>query len=108
MLSSARPNAPSERRVSRPPYVGWLGLTDANSFAWKSTFLAAQASVQLFSFGLEAIELCFDRLTNRDTRHGVREAKYAAIETMSSTVKLATVAFMSCAATPARDPVWMS
>src|SRR5262249_7862004 len=40
--------------------------------------------------------------------HGVSEAKYAAIATMSSTVRLATGPFMSWAAVPARAPFWMS
>src|SRR5262245_56282747 len=40
--------------------------------------------------------------------HGVREAKYAAIDNMSSTVRLVTVAFMSCAAMPARAPLFRS
>jgi hypothetical protein len=40
--------------------------------------------------------------------HGVCEAKYAAIDNISSTVRLVTVAFMSCVAVPARVPFLMS
>ena len=44
----------------------------------------------------------------RAAHHGVREARYAAIDTISSTVRLATAAVMSCVAVPARAPFWMS
>lgn len=44
----------------------------------------------------------------RGARHGANEARYAAIDVMSSTVRFVTTSFMGCAAAPARAPLWMS
>jgi hypothetical protein len=40
--------------------------------------------------------------------HGVREAVYAAIDTMSSTVNLATTSLINCVARPVRAPLCIS
>ena len=40
--------------------------------------------------------------------HGVREAVYAAIDTISSMVSLATLSFICALNSPARAPLWKS
>ena len=63
---------------------------------------------RLFVPSLEATDTLLTALFLCAAPHGVSEAKYAAIDTMSSTVRWATGPFMSCVAVPARAPCWMS
>lgn len=58
-----------------------------------------------------ALEPVFERLSERgkggemESAHGAREAVYAAIDTISSTVSLATVSFICGLNSPARAPL---
>ena|SRR5712691_5133053 len=92
--------------VACTPMLGLTGDNWLTRSVHDSMHESHPASV--FRYNLEATDTLLIALCLCVAYHGVSEAKYAAIDTMSSTVRLATGPFMSCAAVPARAPLWMS